>query len=387
MGLPVVGFVILVDVLDERNAAYPAVQNFIDLYTDETERILIFGPSEATIDRDGVEVVTIPRDPPADTVSRILSYIWYQCRLAIELFRVRNRCDSVFFHIGGTAMLLPVVACRLGSASINLFVLASLRSIYQENHDGGVISSIVAQLLAALEWVTSRLADRILVLSEGMVSPGEGRFSPAERVTANLNYIDCEHFERGPPTRERPYDLVYIGRFEREKGISKLAYALTRLAEQRPDVRVQLIGDGSLRDEVEHILRDGDATEQVDLAGWVDHEEVPNHLAESRLLVLPSESEGVPKTILEAMACGTVPVATPVGGVPDVVTDYETGILLADNDPETIARTLDQALDRDDLDRMATCGREYIRSTHSFEVTAERFQTIRSADSDIDTAT
>lgn len=383
MSLPVVGFVILVDVLDERSAAYPAVQNFIDLYIDETERILIFGPSKATINRDGVEVVTIPRDPPIGIVFRILSYIWYQCRLAIELFRVRNRCDSVFFHIGGTAMLLPVVACRFGSTSINLFVLASLRLIYQENHSRGVITSIVAQLLVILEWVTSRLADRILVLSEGMVSPGDGRFFPVERVTANLNYIDCERFDRGPPASERPYDLVYIGRFEREKGITKLAHALTRLVEHRPDVRVRLIGDGSLHDEVERILQEGNATEQVTLTGWVDHDEIPSYLAESRLLVLPSESEGVPKTILEAMACGTVPVATPVGGLPDIVTDGETGILLADNDPATIACALDRTLDREDLAEMAASARAYVHDAHSYEATAKRFRTLLVADSKV----
>ncbi|EMA36877.1 glycosyltransferase [Halococcus hamelinensis] len=386
MSLPVVGFVILVDVLDDQNAAYPAVQNFIELYINETEEILIFGPSDADIDREGVKVIPLPRDAPKNTVFRILSYVWYQCRLAIKLFQARNHCDSIFFHIGGTAMLLPVIACRLGGSAVNLFVLGSVRISYQQNHKRGIVSRMITRQLVALEWVTSRLADRILVLSEGMVSPGDGQLSTAKRVASNLNYIDCDRFERGPPVSERPYDIVYIGRFEQEKGIVKLANALTRLAERRPDVRVKLIGDGSLYDEVTGILQDGDATEQVDLTGWVDHEAIPTHLAESQLLVLPSESEGVPKTILEALACGTIPVATPVGGVPDVVSD-ETGVLLTDNNPETIARVLDRTLNRDDLDEMASRGRAYIRSIHSFEATAERFRAFLASDVDTDTPT
>ena len=376
----IVGYVIMVSSLDPNKAAYPAAQNFIDLLQDDVEQVTIFGPSEAAIDRDGVEVVTVPRNPPSSVPLRLLSYIWYQLRLAVELFRARGECDSMFFHVGGTALLLPVFASRLAGIPTNVFVLGSATRSYSETHSHSLRSAVIVRLLVTLEWVTCRLADRILLLSEGMISPDDGLFSPAERVTANLNYIDCERFERGPPASERPYDLVYIGRFEREKGITKLAHALTRLVEHRPSVRVRLIGDGSLRDDVERILRDGGAHEQVELTGWVDHDEIPSYLAESRLLVLPSESEGVPKTVLEATACGTVPVATPVGGIPDIITDGETGMLLADNDPKTIARTLDRVLDCEDLNAMATRARAYVRDTHSYEATVERFRTLLAAD-------
>ena len=380
--MPVVGFVIAVGTLDEHNAAYPAVQNFIDLHQNDVEQVTVFGPSEAAIDREGVELVTVPRNPPSNVPLRLLSYVWYQLRLAIELFRARGECNSMFFHVGGTALLLPVFASRLAGIPTNVFVLGSASRSYAETHSRTLLSAVIVRLLITLEWITCRLADRVLVLSKGMVSPGDGWFSPGKRVTANLNYIDCERFERGPPVSDRPCDLIYIGRFEREKGITKLAHALTRLVKRQPDVRVRLIGDGSLYDDVERILRDGGAHEQVELTGWVDHDEIPSYLAESRLLVLPSESEGVPKTVLEAMACGTVPVATPVGGIPDIITDGETGMLLADNNPATIARALDRTLDRDDLNEMATRARAYVRDTHSFEATAERFQDLFAADSE-----
>lgn len=375
-----VGYVVVVRSLDPDKAAYPAAQNFIDVHQNDTEQVTVFGPSKAALGRDGVEVVTVPRNPPSNVPLRLLNYVWYQFRLALKLFRARGECDSIFFHIGGTALLLPVFASRLAGIPTNVFVLGSSSRSYTETHSRGLLSAVIVRLLVALEWVTCQLADRVLVLSEGMVSPADGRVSSTERVTANLNYIDCEHFERGPPADERPYDIVYIGRFEREKGIGKLAHALTRLAERQPGVRVQLIGDGSLHDEIESILRNGNATEQVELTGWIDHDEIPSYLAESRLLVLPSESEGVPKTILEAMACGTVPVATPVGGIPDIVTDGETGILLDDNAPKTIAHALERALERDDLNEIADRARAYIRHTHSYDATAEQFAELLAAD-------
>jgi glycosyltransferase involved in cell wall biosynthesis len=381
MSLPSVGFVIAVDTLDEHNAAYPAAQNFIDIYENTAEQIKIFGPSESSINRDSTEVVTIPRSPPSNVLFRVISYIWYQLRLAMKLFRARGDCDSMFFHIGGTALLLPVLACRLVGIPTNVFVLGSASRSYSETHADGLLSAVIVRLLVTLECVTCRLADRVLMLSDNMVSPSDGRFSSADRVTANLNYIDCERFERGPPAQQRPYDLVYIGRFEREKGIMKLAHALSHLVERRPDVRVRLIGDGSLREDVEHVLQEGNAIERVKLTGWVDHDEIPTYLSESRLLVLPSESEGVPKAILEAMACGTVPVATPVGGIPDIIADGDTGILLSGNDAETVAQALDRTLGRKDLDIIATRARMYIRDTHSYDSTAERFRKILETDS------
>ncbi|RJT07988.1 glycosyltransferase [Halococcus sp. IIIV-5B] len=373
MSGPVIGFVIAVNTLDKHNAAYPAAQNFIDLYQEETQEIRLFGPSSSSIDRKGVKSITTHRDSSSNALTRALNYVWYQFRLAVEVFSARDDCSSMFFHIGGTTMLLPVLASRLAGMQTNVFVLGSTSRSYHETHSQNRFSAVVFWILVTLEWLTCRLADRILVLSNGIVSPSDGKLSSPERIVANLNYIDCTQFERGPPANDRPYDVVYIGRFEHEKGITKLAHALTRLAERRPEVRVRLIGDGSLHEEVERILRQGDAIEQVELPGWIDHEAMPDRLAESRLLVLPSESEGVPKAILEAMACGTVPVATPVGGIPDIVADGETGILLSENDPETIATALEQTLDRDDLDEMATRARKYIRDSHSYDATTERF--------------
>ena len=381
MSLPTIGLVLATNTLDESHAAYPDVQNFIDLYEDDVKHIVIFGPTDADISRDSVEVVTVSRNPPTRTFFRILSYVWYQLKLAFELFRARNDVDSMFFHVGGTALLLPLLVCRLVGIPSNVFVLGSTTSCYYGTHGRDITSTVMVGFLTALEWTVSRLANRILVLSEGMDSPTDSGFMASTRVTANPNYISEDYLAEHRPVDQRPYDIIYVGRFEGVKGIRKLAHALTHLIECQPDVRIRLVGDGSLRDDVERILRDGGAHEQVELTGWVDHDEIPAHLAKSRLLVLPSESEGVPKTVLEAMACGTVPVATPVGGVPDAVTDGETGILLTDNDPATIARALDRTLDREDLDEMATHAQAYVRDAHSYEATVERFRTLLAVDS------
>jgi glycosyltransferase involved in cell wall biosynthesis len=107
--------------------------------------------------------------------------------------------------------------------------------------------------------------------------------------------------------------------------------------------------------------------DRVTLSGLIPHDELPELLNRLKLLVLPSYTEGVPTIILEAMACGVPVVATPVGGIPDVVRDGETGFILEDNTPPEIARVILQALACSRLERVAQQASELIRRERSFE--------------------
>ena len=370
---PTIAFIAAVHSLNEQNAAYTAAQNFIDIYEDKTEEILILGPTDCTIDRQGVSITTVSRNPPSNTILRIFDYIWYQFRLAFAVFQVHDRCDSTFFHIGGTILLLPILMSRIFNITTNVFVLGSLSRGSAETYPDELLFKIISRMIGLVEGLSCLFADRAIFLSDSISVPIYGLFSPTNRVTANLNYIDIDDFQ-GSKCRKHTYDVIYTGRFEPTKGVDKLVDSLANLAEERPDLRVCLVGDGSLYPDIEEKLHDEDVMNQVELTGWVDHSDISSYLAESRLLVLPSASEGVPKSILEAMACRTVPIATSVGGIPDEITDGETGFILSDNDPETIKNCIDRALAQENLDEIANRARSHIRQNHSYEATEKEFK-------------
>jgi len=86
------------------------------------------------------------------------------------------------------------------------------------------------------------------------------------------------------------------------------------------------------------------------VTGWVNHDDVPAQLNDLRLLVLPSQpTEGLPTTVLEALACGTPVYASPVSGVPDVVRPGKTGFLIEDREPEALQVGIVAILAGDDL--------------------------------------
>jgi glycosyltransferase involved in cell wall biosynthesis len=92
--------------------------------------------------------------------------------------------------------------------------------------------------------------------------------------------------------------------------------------------------------------------------------------------VLPSVYETFPVSVLEACACGTPVLATPVGAIPDVIKDGETGFIMEDNSPESIARNIIHALSRPHLEKIAQNARALVEREFTYEKAVERYRGI-----------
>jgi glycosyltransferase involved in cell wall biosynthesis len=172
----------------------------------------------------------------------------------------------------------------------------------------------------------------------------------------------------------------FLGRIDEEKGIRQLAAVAKSLPD---DVTFAFIGDGDLSEWLQEELSTEIERGQVDYVGWVDHDDVPRELNRLRLLVMPSEpTEGLPTTILEALACGTPVYATPVSGVPDVVRDGETGFHMQSREPDDVRNAIVDVLDRDDLVTISATGRELVETEYSFEAAQDRYHDILRSVSD-----
>ena len=129
-----------------------------------------------------------------------------------------------------------------------------------------------------------------------------------------------------------------------EKGLRELLDAMATLAPQRPKLQLALVGEGPMRAELDAKVA-ADPTLRVHLPGAQGPHEVARWMAASDLVTLPSYSEGHPNVLVEALACGRPVVATPVGGIPEVV-DADCGLLVAARDPVALAAGLRDALER-----------------------------------------
>jgi glycosyltransferase involved in cell wall biosynthesis len=294
---------------------------------------------------------------------------------------IARREEQVVLFFGATAYLLPVVVARLLGRTVLVEprgdVPLSLRLQWERR-----LPAPVARLLAGgvglLERLAFAAADGVVTYTPSMAR--ELGLDPASpRVYPNgARYVDTDRFDVRTPFEERERTVGYVGRLDEEKGTRRLAAVARYLP---ADVTFRFVGDGDLREWLADELDSEIDAGRAELAGWVDHDEVPRELNRLRLLVMPSHpTEGLPTTILEAMACGTPAYATPVAGVPDAVREGETGFLMRETDPQSMAARIVDVLDGD-LQPVSERARDVAVSEFGFEAAVERYREILAAHS------
>ncbi len=131
--------------------------------------------------------------------------------------------------------------------------------------------------------------------------------------------------------------VLFLGRLERRKGIFDLLDAVSILRASIPGIRLVCAGDGDLESVVQYAKRLGIA-DAVSVPGWAGPAEKQSFMNRAAVFVLPSYAEGLPMSLLEAMAAGLPVVATAVGGIPDVVSDGVNGFLFTPGDTAALQR-------------------------------------------------
>ena len=143
--------------------------------------------------------------------------------------------------------------------------------------------------------------------------------------------------------------FTFLGRVGKRKGALDLIQAFSRLSpEQKRRSELTLAGDGIVEQATE-MVKALDLEDHVTLPGWIDRDERNKILQASDVFVLPSYNEGLPVAMLEAMAWGLPVITTPVGGIPEVVTPDQHGILVEPGDVETLSASLQAFIESEEL--------------------------------------
>ena len=175
---------------------------------------------------------------------------------------------------------------------------------------------------------------------------------PADKVRCIPNGVDCQLFSAAGSHQSGKdgWRLLYVGRFVEAKGLRVLLTALAKVRSQGRDVSLTLIGGHPATGTAHPFLPQVKAlnlSEHVSFEDAVPWEELPPYMAAADLFVLPSFSEGLTTSLMEAMACGLPVVATRCGG-PEEVVNEEVGRLVAVGDAEDLAAGILAVLDEYD---------------------------------------
>lgn len=267
------------------------------------------------------------------------------------------------------AGLLGAAAARLSGVRV-IAAQRHLRLSDRLSHEWGsrVIHRLAHRILVNSEAIRDRLLasghiapEKIVVIRNGLSGSAEraalednGRAKRRAALLRELNLRECAKL------------IGIVARLQPVKGHRYFIEAASRVADVEPNAHFALVGDGALRREIEEQAARLGLSDRVHLLG--DRPDAAVIAAGFDVAVLASLHEGLPNTVMEAMAAGSPVVATAVGGTTELVTEGETGFLAPPADADALARRILDALRNPDWSaRMAARGRQRVLSHFSLQ--------------------
>lgn len=161
--------------------------------------------------------------------------------------------------------------------------------------------------------------------------------------------------------------ILFLGRLGQRKGTFDLIRAFASVAQKFPDSYLVCAGDGSV-DAVRHLAVEQGLGPRLECPGWLSTDRTRAELARADVFVLPSYAEGLPMSLLEAMANGLPVIASRVGGIPSLVHDRVNGLLIDAGSPDALAGAMESVLADDALRaRLGAGARQTIVERYSLE--------------------
>lgn len=305
-----------------------------------------------------------------NTLLRAFSYIKIQFTISYLIFKLRKKINPIIFFIGGEGLILPSITSKILDKEL-ILVLAG-----DPAKQGRLKRDPLKRVTNLLSNIVLRLSTKIVIYSESIMDERNLHDLSQKVCIAHRHVLDFDKFNIKKPFGERENLIGYIGTFNELKGVKNLMKAINIFLDRNNDFKFIFIGDGPLKDDIEGWITDNDLNEKITLHSWVEHDQLPDYLNELKLLVLPSLTEGLPNILLEAMACGTPVLTTPVGAIPDIVTHGENGFILTDIEPETIANSMEKCTEHNHLDKIAYVGFEFANERFNFEKVRNNWQKI-----------
>jgi glycosyltransferase involved in cell wall biosynthesis len=258
--------------------------------------------------------------------------------------------------------------------------LAGVPVIISHNHS---VYDYYNKFYHLVEWILSLVTDRVICISEVVNRfVNKTQMINAGKLITIHNGIDdvCDVTEKSSSYLKKelgiPINHSVIGtiaHLEEHKGLKYLLEAASLLLASRRDISFLFVGEGALKEKLKKLCVDLKIEKTVIFAG--ERNDMPEILFSIDIFVLPSLREGLPLTILEAMACGRPVIATNVGGIPEAVKDGENGILVYPKDPEALYRAMNELLgDREKREKMGRIGKRMCDESFRAQTMVEKIE-------------
>ena len=309
-------------------------------------RVLVIGPSTENAKGGMAAVINVMREDAALNSKADLTFyssyieapffkkacycLW---RLIVFLFQVR-KFDVIHIHSTAFASAFRKALYVYLAKMAGKKVIIHLHTAQYVDYYLGLGRLKQGFLRRSLE-----LSDLVLCLSNALKQYCEEAIGLKHCAALN-NSVDTDRYGRIYEEHgDHPHQLLFLGKVVPGKGVYDLVEVLHRLKEDGYPVGCIIAGDGET-DRVSELVESYGLQELVQLPGWVDGEMKMDLLRSCTALILPSYREGLPMSILEAMAAGKAIISTAIAAIPEVVEDHINGWLFHPGDQEALYQIL-----------------------------------------------
>jgi colanic acid/amylovoran biosynthesis glycosyltransferase len=209
------------------------------------------------------------------------------------------------------------------------------------------------------------------------------RFAGAERVVRIYNGLDVERFAPNGAALEGPPLVLAVGRLVEKKGFDDLVRACSLLHRDGEEFRCLIVGKGELEAQLRTLIADLGLEQQVELAGPIPREQLLDVFSHASVLVAPcvigadGNRDGLPTVLVEAMGLGVPVIATEVTGIPELVDDGRTGLLVPQRDPQALAAAIRRIVnDPAGAQALARAGRAQVEREFDLCANVARLRTL-----------
>jgi glycosyltransferase involved in cell wall biosynthesis len=307
--------------------------------------------------------------------------------LRLASMKIINR--NTIFLLMGTLNLPGLLFGLLLNNRVYIFAggfayLANLRMLSTSNLFHKIFIHLKIILTKIIEFIIIFIAPYVILESKNMKKyiPYFSIFKyfiNKKVIEYGALYVDTDLFRIAVPIALRD-SIGYIGSLEPYRSTVELVYAFKILARILPNIKFILIGSGSLHDKIIQIVNDDPLLKsRIEVRKYISHNEMPVYLNKIKIFIFPSLSDGLPNTLLESMASGNIIIASPVGGIPDVISNGINGFLLYNGVSvlklfSTILRVL--TLPYYKLENISRNARATIEKFYTFNATIVRWKQI-----------
>jgi len=251
------------------------------------------------------------------------------------------------------------------------------RHLWVAYHHGYTTTDLKMRVYNRIDRFSLPYADRVVTVCDAFARDLMRAGVHGERISVRHNTVrtdwmteqqDRTSLKNHLGIQETERVVLAVGRFSREKAITDLVSALGELRDINHELsfKLVLVGDGPERAMIENLARVLGLIDRIVFVGQVA--DVRPYYAIADVFALPSHSEGSPNALLEAMAAGVPTASTSVGGVPEIITHGETGLLVAPHDTRAMAEAINRILTEENFgERLAANASALVRERFSPE--------------------